>query len=96
MKYHTQDIPDDFAFSEGGSLQIGSGKNAVTVESSADRIVFMSDFEITRDADGLTSARQMAHILARAIAKLEGDQKSSDLPDKLSPSAPTIKGNPLQ
>ena len=88
-------ISPDFAFSAGGSIELPAGDASLTVESALDRVKFMSDFDITRDARGLALAEFVAAILEKTIAVLKADQAVGKLPDVLSLIEPSIRSNPF-
>ena len=88
-------LSPDFAFSAGGSIELPSGDASLTVESALDRVKFMSDFDITRDARGLDLAEAVAAILVRTIDVLKADQAVGKLPDVLTLIAPTQRDNPF-
>lgn len=89
------DIPADFAFSAGGSIELPVGDGSLTIESAEDRVSFMRDFDITRDANGLALADSLVVILAQAILKLRTDLAAGKLPDKMTLIAPTVRPNPF-
>lgn len=89
-------IPTDFVFSAGGSIEFPVGDASLTVESAEDRVSFMRDFDITRDAHGLALAQSLCAILAQTIVVLQADQAAGTLPKVLSVIEPTVRKNPFE
>ncbi len=88
-------IPDDFAFSAGQSIELSAGDGSLTVESALDRVAFMRDFDISRDAKGLALAECLTVILAQIVNILNADQAAGKLPDVMPLIAPTERKNPF-
>lgn len=85
----------DMAFSPGASIDLPTATGTLTIESSEDRLSFMSDFDITRDAKGLELAESIAKVMANAIAVLKLDLAAGTLPEILELIKPTQGKNPL-
>ena len=84
-----------FAFTAGGSVSLVAGAGALVIESSEDKVSFMSDFDITRDAAGLALARNVVDVLLGAIQVLNDDKKAGRLPQEVVLQKPVVKANPL-
>lgn len=84
-----------FAFSAGGSVNLGTDDSVLMVESDIDQLSVMSDFNITRDAVGLDLARDLVDILLGAIQTMKEDQQAGRLPTILAAKKPVVWNNPL-
>jgi hypothetical protein len=85
-----------FGFSAGRSVTFKNGASDLTVESAEDQISVMSGFNITRDAAGLSLARDLVDIFLGAIQTLKDDQQAGRLPQEFVAKAPVVRDNPLQ
>lgn len=72
---------------EADVLQIGG----LQIENRLDRITISGDIDLTADRAGLAQARELQHLLASIVERLE----SQDLPDKLPPPRSTTVKNPF-
>lgn len=88
-------IPKDFAFSDGLCVDLPHKDTSLTIESAADRVTVLRNFEITRDAKGLALALEMAQVLAQCISVLKAEQEAGKLPASLELVAPTVRDNPF-
>jgi hypothetical protein len=84
-----------FAFTPGGSLNLGTGDLLATIESSEDRLSVMNTFDIPRDASGLALARDLVDVLLGAIQTMKEDQQAGKLETTLPLKKPIRKTNPL-
>ena len=85
----------EMAFSEGGSIELAADAGPLVIESAEDKISFMSDFDIGRDAKGLALAKSLMAILAGAVACMERDQGAGQLPETRVLAMTTTRPNPL-
>lgn len=88
-------IPPHFAFSPSGSIDIPTQGELLTIDSSEDKISFLSDFDINRDQQGLQVAQALLRILQSSIAVMQADMAVGNLPPVLSLNNPSIKKNPF-
>jgi hypothetical protein len=88
-------VPAGFAFSAGGSIELRAGDAGLTIDSAEDKVSFMGDFDITRDARGLALAQSLSQLLDGALLVLKTDKAAGRLPDVLSLLAPTVHQNPF-
>lgn len=72
---------------ESECLQIGD----LTIENRLDRVSLFGSLDITRDREGLESARQLKRILDLTLAELEG----AELPDRITLEAGDSAENPF-
>lgn len=85
-----------FAFSAGDSVELTlPQQGTLTVESAQDRVCFMRDFDITRDAVGLALAESILAIVAQAVGVLKADQAAGTLPTELELTVPVVRPNPF-
>ena len=61
---------------ESDTLQIGD----LTIDNRLDRLSFYGSLDITRDKEGLATARELMDILEMVVVKLEG----KNLPDHVA------------
>lgn len=88
-------LPPGFAFSAGGSIEFTSGDYGLTVESGVDKVCFMREFDITRDAKGLALAEVLSTLLEQTLSVLRADQAAGKLPAVLELIEPTFHKNPF-
>ncbi len=72
---------------ESECLHIGD----LTVENRLDRVSLFGSLDITRDREGLESARRLKQVLDLTLAELEG----ADLPDHITLEAGESVENPF-
>lgn len=72
---------------ESECLQIGG----LTIENRLDRISIFGSLDITKDKDGLKSAKALKAVLDLTLAELE----SAELPDKITLEEADIVKNPF-
>lgn len=72
---------------ESECLHIGD----LTIENRLDRVSLFGSLDITRDREGLESARQLKRILDLTLAELEG----AELPDRITLEAGDSAENPF-
>ena len=75
---------------EADSMQIGG----LTLENGTDRIAIYGNLDLTRDKDGLKTARTLKALLDQIVKTLASD---NNLPDKVAPpKKPDRVKNPFQ
>lgn len=68
------------------------GLGNLSIENRVDRIQISGGIDITKDKQGLLSAKEMLELLLQVIAEL----KSIELPESISVIAPTKVNNPFK
>lgn len=75
---------------EADSMQLGG----LTMENGTDRIAMYGNLDLTRDKDGLKTARTLKALFDQIVKTLESDK---NLPDKVAPAKkPDRVKNPFQ
>lgn len=67
----------------------------LTVENRVDKISIYGSLDITKDIQGLVSARILLSVLGSAVVELEALEKNNLLPEKITTSQPVVIKNPF-
>lgn len=88
-------VPVNFAFSEGGSVDLPTGDDLLTIESAQDTISFSGSFTLTRDQRGLALAQAVLTVLKGSVEQMQSDLAAGRLPETLVLEKPTERDNPF-
>lgn len=73
------------------------GPNAtMTVENRTDRISVYGQMDITRDAEGLSTARVLLAFLEEVVGELSAERRNGTLPDQIEIKSEEEVQNPFK
>lgn len=82
-------------FTPAHAFSLGTGENALDIETDEEKLSFMSGFDIYYTKQGLERAVVLRALLDEAIEKMQQDAKQGALPEAIQMQKPILKSNPF-